>query len=134
MLRAIPLMIVPFILYNAIIVGVAGAGVPMLDETVTSLAMMSGALWTMSVGDLLIVIALVMLFFEVLKATRTGSSSVVDHMLSVFLFVAFLVEFLLVENAATHVFFILMVIAFIDVIAGFAVSIRSAGRDVSIGL
>lgn len=134
MLRAIPLMIVPFMLYNAIIVGVAGAGVPMLDETVTSLAMMSGALWTMSVGDLLIVIALVMLFFEVLKATRTGSSSVVDHMLSVFLFVAFLVEFLLVENAATHVFFILMVIAFIDVIAGFAVSIRSAGRDVSIGL
>lgn len=134
MLRAIPLMIVPFILYNAIIIGVAGAGVPMLDETVTSLAMMSGALWTMSVGDLLIVIALVMLFFEVLKATRTGSSSVVDHLLSVFLFVAFLVEFLLVQNAATHVFFILMVIAFIDVIAGFAVSIRSAGRDVSIGL
>lgn len=134
MLRAIPLMIVPFILYNAIIVGVAGAGVPTLGETVTSLAMMSGALWTMSVGDLLIVVALVMLFFEVLKATRTGSSSVVDHLLSVFLFVAFLVEFLLVENAATHVFFILMVIAFIDVIAGFAVSIRSAGRDVSIGL
>ena len=134
MLRAIPLMIVPFILYNAIIVGIAGAGVPTLDETVTSLAMMSGALWTMSVGDLLIVVALIMLFFEVLKATRTGSSSVVDHMLSVFLFVAFLVEFLLVENAATHVFFILMVIAFIDVIAGFAVSIRSAGRDVSIGL
>lgn len=134
MLRAIPLMIVPFILYNAIIVGIAGAGVPTLDETVTSLAMMSGALWTMSVGDLLIVVALIMLFFEVLKATRTGSSSVVDHMLSVFLFVAFLVEFLLVQNAATHVFFILMVIAFIDVIAGFAVSIRSAGRDVSIGL
>jgi hypothetical protein len=32
------------------------------------------------------------------------------------------------------VFFILMVIAFVDVIAGFSVSIRSAGRDVSIGL
>jgi hypothetical protein len=134
MLAAIPLMIVPFILYNAVIVGIAGAGVPTLDETVTSLPMMSGAVWTMSVGDLLIVVALVLLFFEVLKATRTGASSVVDHLLSVFIFIAFLVEFLLVANAATHVFFILLVIAFIDVIAGFAVSIRSAGRDVSIGL
>lgn len=134
MLAAIPLMIVPFILYNVVIVGIVGAGVPTLDATVTSLSMMSGAVWTMSVGDLLIVIALVVLFFEVLKATRTGSSSVIDHLLSVFLFVAFLVEFLLVANAATQVFFILMVIAFIDVIAGFAVSIRSAGRDVSIGL
>ena len=44
------------------------------------------------------------------------------------------IEFLLVANAATDIFFILMAIAFIDVIAGFSVSIRSAGRDVSIGL
>jgi hypothetical protein len=49
-------------------------------------------------------------------------------------FIAFLVEFLLVQDAATQVFFIMMIIALIDVIGGFAVSIRSAGRDVSIGL
>lgn len=134
MLAAIPLMIVPFILYNAVIAGLASAIVPSLDDTVYSLQMMSGAVWTMSYGDVLIVIALVLLFFEMLKATRTGPSSVIDHLMSIFLFVVFLVEFLLVQQAATHVFFILMVIAFIDVIAGFAISIRSAGRDVSIGL
>ena len=50
------------------------------------------------------------------------------------LFVVFLVEFLLVKDAATQIFFILMMITFIDVIAGFTVSIKSAGRDVSIGL
>ena len=55
-------------------------------------------------------------------------------MLSMVLFVVFLVEFLLVQGAATQIFFILMTITFIDVIAGFAVSIRTAGRDVSIGL
>ena len=55
-------------------------------------------------------------------------------MLSMVLFVAALVEFLLVKNAATQIFFILMTISFIDVIAGFAVSIRTAGRDLSIGL
>ena len=134
MLAAIPLMIVPLIAYNLVLIGLIGGGVAGLGSTITSLSMMSGATWTMSLGDLLIVVSLVLLFIEVLKATRTGSWSVIDHMLSMFVFVAFLVEFLLVRDAATHVFFILMVIAFIDVIAGFTVSIRSAGRDVSIGL
>jgi hypothetical protein len=134
MLAAIPLMIVPLIVYNLVLIGLIGGGVSALGSTITSLSMMSGATWTMSLGDLLIVVSLVLLFIEVLKATRTGSWSVIDHMLSMFVFVAFLVEFLLVRDAATQVFFILMVIAFIDVIAGFSVSIRSAGRDVSIGL
>lgn len=134
MLAAIPLMIVPLIAYNLVMIGLMGGGVAGLGSTVTSLSMMSGATWTMSLGDLLIVVALVLLFIEVLKATRTGSWSVIDHMLSMLVFVAFLVEFLLVRDAATQVFFILMVIAFVDVIAGFSVAIRSAGRDVSIGL
>lgn len=134
MLAAIPLMIVPLIAYNLVLIGLIGGGVAGLGSTITSLSMMSGATWTMSLGDLLIVVSLVLLFIEVLKATRTGSWSVIDHMLSMFVFVAFLVEFLLVRDAATQVFFILMVIAFVDVIAGFSVSIRSAGRDVSIGL
>jgi len=134
MLAAIPLMIVPLIAYNMVLVGLIGGGIAGLGTTVTSLSMMSGATWTMSLGDLLIVVALVLLFIEVLKATRTGPWSVIDHMFSMLVFVAFLVEFLLVRDAATQVFFILMVIAFIDVIAGFSVSIRSAGRDVSIGL
>ena len=134
MLAAIPLMIVPLIAYNLVLIGLIGGGVSALGSTITSLSMMSGATWTMSLGDLLITVSLVLLFIEVLKATRTGPMSVIDHMLSMFVFVAFLVEFLLVRDAATHVFFILMVIAFIDVIAGFTVSIRSAGRDVSIGL
>jgi predicted Co/Zn/Cd cation transporter (cation efflux family) len=56
-----------------------------------------------------------------------------DHLLSTFVFVAFLVEFLLVKGAAHPVFFTLMVIALIDVLAGFSVSIRSAGRDVNLG-
>lgn len=134
MLAATPLMIVPLVLYNLVILGLFGGGVAGLGGTVTSLSMMSGAVWTMSLGDLLIVIALALLFVEVLKATRTGPWSVIDHMLSMFVFVAFLVEFLLVRDAATQVFFILMAIALIDVIAGFSVAIRSAGRDVSIGL
>jgi uncharacterized membrane protein len=115
--------------------GLMGSGgLPVLQNDVIVLSMISGAIWSMSLGDLFIVIALVVLFFEILKATRNGSGSLINHMLSMLIFIAFLVEFLLVQDAATQVFFILMTVALIDVVGGFAVSIRSAGRDVSIGL
>ncbi len=134
MIAHIPLMIVPFILYNLGLSGLIGAqnGDPWTKELL-SVPMMSGGVWTMTTGDLLIVISLAILFIEVLKATRTSNASVVDHLLSAFVFVAFLVEFLLVPGAAHSVFFILMVITLVDLLAGFSVSIRSAGRDVSIG-
>ena len=135
MLAAIPLMIIPLIFYNVLIFApFAGSGVATLSMEVFSLSMVSGAVWTMHLGDVVIVTALAFLFFEVLKATRTGSWSLIDHLLSALVFIAFLVEFLLIAEAATDVFFILMVVAFVDLIAGFSVSIRSAGRDVSIGL
>ncbi len=132
MLAIIPLMIIPLALYNLIAWGWLGSIT--LQSQVLEISMMSGAAWSMSVGDLLIVIALGVLFIEILKSTRRSGLSVVDHMLSFVLFIVFLVEFLLVGTAATQVFFILMVIAFVDVAAGFSVSIRSASRDVSIGL
>ena len=134
-MAAIPLMLIPFILYNLAMIGAfGGGGTASLDSIVTSVNMMSGATWTMSLGDLFIVIALVILFFEIFKATRRSSVALLDHLFSMALFVVFLVEFLLVQGAATQIFFILMLISLVDVIAGFTVSIKSAGRDVSIGL
>lgn len=133
MLLAIPLLLIPFILYNVVMLG-PGAGIGGLENQVMELSMLSGATWIVNVGDVFILIALALLFLEILKSTRTGPFSVLDHMLSMFVFIAFLVEFLLVKGAATQIFFVLMAISFIDVIAGFSVSIKSAGRDVSIGL
>ncbi|MBN9029420.1 MAG: hypothetical protein BGO05_23600 [Rhizobiales bacterium 63-7] len=135
MIAAFPLMLVPLALYNLAMIGLMGeGGAAALDKVVLSLSMLSGAVWTMSLGDLMIVIGLVALFFEIVKATRTGSGSLINHMLSLVVFILFLVEFLLVQGAATQIFFILMTIAFLDVIGGFVISIRTAGRDVSIGL
>jgi hypothetical protein len=132
MLTSIPLMIVPFVLYNLGLAGFFGhaGGDPWATE-LFSFGMMSGGVFSMTLGILMIVIALVLFFVEIVKATRTSNASVVDHLLSTFVFVAFLVEFLLVRGAAHPVFFVLMVIALIDVLAGFSVSLRSAGRDVS---
>lgn len=134
MLKSFPLLAVSFIFYNLGLSGIFGDG-PNGDPWQTQLfafRMMSGGTFYMTLGILMIVIALLLFFVEVVKATRTSNASLIDHLLSTFVFVAFLIEFLLVEGAAHPVFFVLMVIALIDVLAGFSVSLRAAGRDISI--
>ena len=132
MFGAIPLLIIPFILYNLGLLGILGGGVDPWSSVIFSFNMMSGGVFSMTLGDLMVVIGLLFFFIEIVKSTRTSNASILDHLLSTFVFVAFLVEFLLVTGAAHSVFFILMVIALIDVLAGFSVSIRAAGRDVNL--
>ena len=134
MLSSIPLLVIPFILYNLGLAGIFGDG-PNGDPWQTELfsfGMMSGGTFSMTLGILMIVIALLLFFVEIVKSTRTSNASILDHLLSTFVFVAFLAEFLLVDGAAHAVFFVLMVISLIDVLAGFSVSLRAAGRDISV--
>ena len=62
-----------------------------------------------------------------------GRAAVLDHVLSVGTFVVALVAFMLVDYAGTAPFFILTLMTLVDVIAGFAISLFSARRDLAIG-
>jgi hypothetical protein len=126
-----PLLLIPLIAYNFFAFLFMGGSPAGWSQQLLTIPMVSGQPWSLTSGDLLLVIGLVCLFFEVLKSTNTGRSSVVEHMLSVVVFVVFLVEFLLIGAAASSVFFILMMMSIVDVVAGFTVSITGAGRDVS---
>lgn len=92
-----------------------------------------GEKWTMTIGDLLMLVTLMLLFVELLKSTYTSTASLLDHGLSMLVFVACLVEFIIVPNAATSVFFFITIATLIDVIAGYTIGIRVARRDLSIG-
>jgi len=131
-LTNLPLMAILLIVYNGLAFGLAGEATGW-DTSVFSLRMMSDVIWTMRLGDLVIAFGLFILFFEILKATRIGRMSIVDHLLSTLVLLVFVVEFLLLPAAATSVFFILMLMTLADVMAGFSVSIRTATRDVSLG-
>jgi hypothetical protein len=127
----VPLLVVPFVLYNIVVFVFFGGNPANWGAGLFSIPMPSGMPWAITAGDLLLVLGIVMLFFEVLKSTHTARNAIIEHMLSMLLFVVFLVEFLLVGAAASSVFFLLMVMSLIDVVAGFTVSITSASRDVS---
>ena len=126
-----PLLVVPLLAYNIVVFLLFGALSGGWATTVLSVPMVSGSVWTLNLSDTFLVITLVLLFVEVIKSTRTSTSSVIEHMVSTLVFVAFLVEFLVVPAASTSLFFICTVMSFIDVVAGFSVSIRAAGRDIN---
>jgi hypothetical protein len=124
-----PLLLIPFAIYNIVaflMPGVSWSGV------VSNLRMVSNAQWSMTAGDLLVALAILLLFGEMLKSTRIGIRTVVDHGLSLILFLGMLVEFLLVREASTSTFFLLLVLSFIDVLGGFAITLRTAQRDLTV--
>jgi hypothetical protein len=129
-LRSIPLIVIAFILYNVIVLLF---GVDALDRNLFEFTMLSGGTWKFNWGHFIILVTLFLLFIELVKATYTSTSSLVDHGLSMVVFIACLVEFLLTPQAASSVFFLVMVATFIDVVAGFTIGIRVARRDLSIG-
>jgi hypothetical protein len=132
--RSFPLMIVVVVIYN-LLAALHGFNP---DETATLLAasvplkMFSGQVWHFSVGDLIVVVALAMLFVEVVKATRTTAVEVINHALSMIVFIIALVEFLVLKPFASTPFFLITVMALFDIVAGFTISIVAAKRDLGV--
>jgi hypothetical protein len=77
--------------------------------------------------------ALGLLFLEILKSTSTGTATIMNHAISMLLFIACLILFLLSQNFATSIFFILTIMTLLDVLAGVVVTIVSARRDFAVG-
>jgi hypothetical protein len=128
-----PLLLIPLIVYNIVVFAFMGGNPAGWSGELFTVPMVSGIAWSLTAGDLLLVLGLACLFLEVVKSTQSGRSSVLEHMLSTLIFVVFLVEFLLIGGAGSSVFFLLMIMSIFDVVAGFTVSITSAGRDVTMG-
>jgi hypothetical protein len=125
-LIAFPLLLVPFTLYNMVVFLL---NMPFTDVLFT-LNLVSQTRFPVTTGDLLLVIAMLLLYLEVLKAARFGSKAIMDHVLSLALFVGMAAEFMLVPQAATSTFFLLTVLGFIDVITGVSVSARPRRSEI----
>ncbi len=140
-MKAIPLTLLPLVIYNAVAFRWFDDLEPVLDQgyNVTpwaailySIPLPSGLAVPLDVATLLLAVSLVLLFIEIIKATRTSAISMVDHSLSLLILVIYLIEFLSVQEAATPLFFLLMTITFLDVIAGFVVTISGARKDLAV--
>ena len=139
MLIAIPLLLIPVVLYAIFVLsGVVGTGglaaaEQALADPLFSIPMVSGSSWNVGTGDLILFLALILLFFELLKSTSSQKVAIVNHALSMILFVFCLVAFLLFPGFATSTFFLILTMVMLDVLAGFIVTIISARKDLDFG-
>ena len=124
-----PLLIIPFAIYNMIAFLTPGMS---WTGTVATINLISGQAWTVTPEEIFLAFSIMLLGIEVIKAARMGLRGLMDHILSMILFVVMLVEFLLVARAGTSTFFLLMTMSFVDVLAGFIITARTAQRDIQI--
>ena len=127
-LIAFPLLIIPFALYNMIAFLLSLE----FSTTLFNIPLVSGRSMAVSAGDMLILVAVLLLYLEILKATRLSSKAIMDHVLSMLLFLGMTIEFITVQQAATSTFLILVALSFVDVIGGFTITIRTAQRDIAV--
>jgi hypothetical protein len=138
MFAAIPLLALPVLAYNLIALTFVGGfkaleASPRLTQPMFSINMTSKVPWPVSLGDMLLAVSLVVLFIELLKSTTSRSAAIINHSLSMVLFILCLVEFLLAPAFATSTFFLITVMVLLDVLAGFIMTIASARRDIDFG-
>jgi len=136
MFRMFPLILIIVIIYNFLAFGGWAVGhhdlTPFLAHGVT-IGLISGDKWDFTIGDLMLLATFILLFVEIIKATRTTSREIINHGLSMITFVVALLEFITLKGFATSVFFFVTVMALFDVVAGYTISIVAAEHDLGMG-
>src|ERR1043166_1812143 len=125
-LIAFPLLLIPFALYNMIIFLL---NMPVTD-TVFSIPLAEGRRLPVTTAELLLGIAMLMLYVEVLKAARLGGKSVMDHVLAFALLAGMAAELALLPRATSPTLLLLAGLAFIDFITGLSLAIRRKRREI----
>ena len=124
-LIAFPLLLIPFALYNMVVFLL---NMPFTD-TVFSIPLTEGRRLPVTTGELLLGIAMLLLYVEVLKAARFGGKAVMEHVLAFVLFAGMAAELALVPQAASPTLLLLCGLAFVDVITGLSLAIRRKRRE-----
>ncbi len=128
MVSYVPLFLVVGILYVILVMIGVNFGNP---DPLFSVLLPSEAEWTLTGSDIFIMISVVTLFVETIKATKTGDQNTVENMLSMFVFLGLLMTFLFWNSAGTTPFLLMTLMSLIDVIAGFTIGTAIARRDFS---
>ena len=100
-----------------------------LEAVLFGLPLLSGAMLLFRGGDLLLVIGLLLLCVEIYRATSSATGAILNHVLSLIVFIIALIELIVMPRMANMTFFLIVLMTLSDVIAGFTVTISTARRD-----
>ena len=122
-----PLLLIPLAIYNIIVFLMPTVS---FTDPLVKLTLMSGAEWTVTLSDVLLALAILLLLAEVIKGARPGAKYLTDHLLSLIVFGAAAAEFVLWPKFGTSTYFLLTALALVDFISGLA--LRTRRRPVAV--
>ncbi len=134
-LQVFPLLTISLIIYSVLtLTGMGGAnGVAWHDIVVIELNMYSGDIWRVTWGTIFLLGSVGLLFVELVRATKVGTASITNHLLSFLVFVVALLLFILAPGYGNSTYFLFLAMTFLDPMAGLVVTTVSARRDLSVG-
>jgi hypothetical protein len=130
-MQTFPLLAVGLILFVLLNLFVSDPGAPWYELGCLDITMISRDVWKISAGDAFIMLSLALLFVEILRSTRSGSASVMNHALSVLVFLVAAFMFIAVRGYGNSVFFVFTAMTFLDFMAGFIITTVTSRRDFS---
>ncbi len=129
-IKNFPLLAFVLAAYNVAMV--TGHNFSAVAEPMLKVPLISGTSWALGINEVFVIVGLAALFVEILKSTRASGAALLEHILSMFVFIIFLVEFLVVKGAGTSTFLTLGLMALIDVMGGYTISIAVARKEMNI--
>jgi hypothetical protein len=132
-MQTFPLLAVGLILFVLLNLFVSEPGAPWYDLRCLDVKLISNDVWHIDAGDAFIMLALALLFVEILRSTKSGTASVMNHALSVLVFIIALMMFITVRGYGNSVFFVFTAMTFLDFMAGFIITTVTARRDFAFG-
>ena len=133
-LRYIPLLIVPMLIYGFIALTAGEHIDDRLASEVFAAPLASGAVVHVTLGALLLVLAIIFQSFEVMRSVRPSNAAMAENMVSVILWIAGLMLFLFVRGFGTNEFFIMLLLLLGDYMTGIVVMVFTARRTIDTAL
>jgi hypothetical protein len=131
-LRAIPLLVLPALLYAVVAMTMPHAEVrASLNQVFFNFYLPSGALFAITRGYGIVMFAAGLLFLEIIKATSVSRWALVENVLAFLAFTVAFGFFLLHSSFGTIEFALIMIMMLVDFMAGLIVMTVSARRDVA---
>ena len=106
-----PLLLIPLAIYNIIVFLMPDLS---FTDPLVKLTLVSGAVWTVTLSDVLLTLAILLLLAEVIKGARPGAKYLTDHLLSLIVFGAAAAEFVMWPKFATSTYFLMTTLALVD--------------------
>ena len=131
MFQTLPLLGLSLLIYAALSLTIEPGATPWYDAESLTINLMSGDFWRITAGHLFIGFSMLLLFVELLRATRSSSASIMNHAFSVLVFIAAILMFITVKGYGNSIFFLFTAMTFLDFMAGFIITTATTRRDIA---